>query len=189
MTSHIYNELFRVYAGACTLERVPEAHIDMYIKDAFELFRTLEKEALKGDKDVEVNIQILNSLVLLHCNALRPEDLEADVLPLFDKHRIKHDVYTYQNLSKMYLTLRDLDTVMSLWDKLRKNESFKPNQMLMQIVLEAAVRQKSSDRMVEVLEEYVAQKKEPPKFLLMKISHAKELPDRLYVLMKENFAN
>lgn len=48
---------------------------------------------------------------------------------------------------------------------------------------------KNSDRMVECLEEYVEQKKTPPKFLLQKISHAKELPDRLYVLMKENFSN
>ena len=32
-------------------------------------------------------------------------------------------------------------------------------------------------------------KKEPPKFLLQKISHTKDLPDRLFVLMKENFPN
>lgn len=132
---------------------------------------------------------MLNSLVLLYSNALRPEQLEAEVLPLYDKFKIKHDVYTYQNLSRMYLKIRDLDTIMVLWDKLRTKESFSANLMLLNTVLEAAIRLKSSDRMVEALEDYVRQKKTPPKFLLQKISNARELPDRLYVLMKENFAN
>lgn len=164
MTEHVYNELIRVYAGACIQPNVPEDHIDMYIKDAFELFRTMVRdEATTG---LEVNIQILNSLVLLHTNALRPEQLEADVLPLYEKYRLKHDVYTYQNLSKMYLNLRQLETVISLWDQLRNKESFKPNQMLLNIVLESAMRLKDSDRLPQVLEEYVEQRKEPPRFLL-----------------------
>lgn len=39
MTEHVYNELIRVYAGACKQEKIQEKHIDMYINDAFELFR------------------------------------------------------------------------------------------------------------------------------------------------------
>jgi hypothetical protein len=49
------------------------------------------------------------------------------------------------------------------------------------------MRKADSDRITELLEAYVDQKKEPPKFLLQKISHLKEVPDRLYVVMKENF--
>lgn len=118
MTEHVYNELIRTYAGACKIDHVREEHIDLYIKDAFQLYKTMESEGL------EVNIQILNSLVLLYANALRPEQLEAEVLPLFDKYRMKQDVYTYQNLSKMYLMLRDIDTVMSLYDRLKEKENF-----------------------------------------------------------------
>lgn len=88
-----------------------------------ELFKTLEK----GENDTEVNIQVLNSLLLLYSNALRSEQLEAEVLPLYEKFKIKHDVYTYQNLTRMYLKLRDFDTIMLLWDKLRTKESFKAN--------------------------------------------------------------
>ncbi len=95
----------------------------MYLKDSMELFKTLEK----GENDNEVNIQVLNSLLLLYSNALRPEQLEAEVLPLYEKFKIKHDVYTYQNLTRMYLKLRDFDTIMLLWDKLRTKESFKAN--------------------------------------------------------------
>ena len=85
---------------------------------------------------------------------------------MYDKFKIKHDVYTYQNLTRMYLKLRDLDTIMVLWDKLRTKETFKVNQMMLNTVFEAAIRLKNSDRMVECLEEYIQQKKTPPKFLL-----------------------
>jgi len=70
MTEHVYNELLRVYANACTKEAVPEEHIDMYVKDAFELFKSIEKGQEEG---VEVNIHILNSLTYLFSQALRPE--------------------------------------------------------------------------------------------------------------------
>jgi len=92
MTEHVYNELLRVYANACLKDSVPEAHIDMYVKDAFELFKTVEKGEEAG---VEVNVHLLNSLTYLFANALRPEQLEAEVLPLYEKHRVRHDVYTY----------------------------------------------------------------------------------------------
>jgi hypothetical protein len=87
-------------------------------------------------------------MVLLYSSALRPEQLEAEVLPLYEKHHIKHDVYTYQNLSRMYLALRDMDTVMSMWDRIRDKDKIKPNQMLLNTVFEAAIRLKDSDRMV-----------------------------------------
>jgi len=152
MTDHVYNELIRTYANACLKESVPEEHIDMYVKDAFELFKSLEKGQEEG---VEVNIHILNALTYLFTNALRPEQLEAEVLPLYEKYKIKHDVYTYQHLIKMYLNIRDLDTLMALWDRMRAKEDFSPNQRILDNVLEGAIRQKSSDKMVEVLEEYV----------------------------------
>lgn len=43
MTEHIYNELIRVYAGACQIQNVKEEHVDMYIKDAWELFKSMEE--------------------------------------------------------------------------------------------------------------------------------------------------
>lgn len=38
MTEHTYNGLIRTYAGAAAQRNVKESHIDMYIKDAMELF-------------------------------------------------------------------------------------------------------------------------------------------------------
>lgn len=71
MTEHVYNELIRAYAGACLVPAIPEAHIDMYIKDAHELFKTLERD--EDGKGLQVNIEVLNSMVYLYTTALRPE--------------------------------------------------------------------------------------------------------------------
>lgn len=90
MTEHVYNGLIRTYAGAAAVWHVKEEHIDMYIKDSHELFKQLEKSP-----DTKVNIHILNSLLLLHTNALRVEELDSYVLPLYEKYRIPHDIYTY----------------------------------------------------------------------------------------------
>ena len=71
MTEHVYNELIRTYAGACLIDKTKEKHIDMYIKDSWDLLDQMNKEG------VEININILNSMVYLYACALRPEDLEA----------------------------------------------------------------------------------------------------------------
>jgi|LauGreDrversion4_2_1035121.scaffolds.fasta_scaffold231434_1 pentatricopeptide repeat protein len=54
MTEHVYNELIRVYAGACRQPDVPEKHVDMYLSDAMALFRTVERD--EKNEGVEVNI-------------------------------------------------------------------------------------------------------------------------------------
>jgi len=35
---HVYNGLIRTYAGAAAIRNVKEEHVDLYIKDAWELF-------------------------------------------------------------------------------------------------------------------------------------------------------
>lgn len=54
MTEHVYNELIRVYAGACRLPHVPEKEVDMYLDDAMAIFRTVERD--EKNEGVEVNI-------------------------------------------------------------------------------------------------------------------------------------
>lgn len=58
----------------------------------------------------------------------------------------------------MYLHLRDLDTVMKLYDRLKTKEDFEPNKMIINTVFEAALRLKDSDKLVEVLEDFVKYK-------------------------------
>jgi hypothetical protein len=75
---------------------------------------------VKSNPELEVNNNLLNSLVLLHANALRVEDLDAYVLPLFDKFKVKYDVFTFQHLSKLYLNLRDFDMVKKLYRNMQQ---------------------------------------------------------------------
>lgn len=42
MSEHSYNGLIRTYAGAAAQRQVREEHIDMYIKDSWELFEQLK---------------------------------------------------------------------------------------------------------------------------------------------------
>ena len=103
---HTYNQLIKVYAGAVALPNVLHEHIDMYIRDAWILFDQVEKK-----QNLEVNTHLLNSMVLLYANALRPEELEAKVFPLFDKFRHSYNVFTFQEVIKMFYNTRDLDKV------------------------------------------------------------------------------
>ncbi len=77
MTEHVYNGLIRTYAGACRINLVREKHIDVYMEDSWALY-----EQIKESPDLEVNAHILNSMVLLHANAFRIDELDQKVLPL-----------------------------------------------------------------------------------------------------------
>ena len=89
MTVHVYNGLIKTYAGAAAVRGVKEEHVDMYIKDAMELYDQMQKDG------IEPNSHILNSLLELHANALRVDELDARILPLYEKHNIKPCIYTY----------------------------------------------------------------------------------------------
>jgi len=89
INEHIFNQLLKVYAGACRLPDVEEKHVERYLEDAMDLFETqIEPQDL-------VNVHILNSLVILFSNALKAELVEQKILPLYSKHRIEHDMYTF----------------------------------------------------------------------------------------------
>jgi hypothetical protein len=181
INSHVYNGLLRTYAGAAGLRDVKETHIDMYIKDSWALF-----EQIKENPDAEVNSHILNSLLLLHTNALRPHEMDANVLPLYDKHRIAYDIYTFQHLTKMYLNLAEYDMVKSLYKNL-KQENITPNQLYLNGVLEASVRTDDADLVYDSLNDFIAIKREPHRRLINQLNNMKHIPDRLYVLLKENY--
>ena len=87
------------------------------------------------------------------------------------------------------MNLQDYEMVTKLYHKMKEQTGFKANNMMLQHVFEAAIRTKGSDQIAETLEDYVEQGKQPPRFLLQRISSIKDLPDRIYVLLKEHFPN
>lgn len=58
-------------------------HIEMYVNDGWEIYNQMILQT-----DFEPNIHVLNSLTLLFCNALKVNDLEQKILPLYTKNRI-----------------------------------------------------------------------------------------------------
>jgi len=51
VNEHIFNQLIRVYAGACLVPDTKYEHIDMFVKDGMDLFREMEQSP-----DVDINI-------------------------------------------------------------------------------------------------------------------------------------
>ena len=112
---HIFNQLIKVYAGAVTVAGTKHEHVQMYIKDAWAIFELVEK-----NPKIAMNANILNQMVTLYAGALKPEELEAKVLPLFDKFSVPFNVYTFQELIKLFYNTRDLDRVYDLYNKLQE---------------------------------------------------------------------
>lgn len=126
---YIFNGLIRTYAGACTIPEIEEEHVKMYIKDAWDLLEQMK------EKDIPININIVNSLLLLHCNALFTEEVHEKVLPLYEKFKIAPDVYTYQHLISHYSEINELGLVFDTYDKMKSME-IKPNKVIMHHILQ-----------------------------------------------------
>ena len=66
-------------------------------------------------------------------------------------------------------------------------EAIKPNKMLLNTVLQAAVRTDDADVVYESLQDFVAIGHEPHARTLATLTNMKHIPDRLYVLLKQNY--
>lgn len=72
ITKYIYNEMIRTYAGALNHEFLTNEVKDAYILDAWKIFEKVKEEN-------KVSVQILNSLLLVHCRALKPDQVEVKI--------------------------------------------------------------------------------------------------------------
>lgn len=184
MTVHTYSGLIKTYAGAAAVRGVKEEHVDMYIKDAMALFEQMKKE------QHQIDSHVLNRLVELHVNALRTDELDANILPLYEQHNVKPDVFTYQRLARLYFNLADYKMVKNLYLDAKKGaggEVVTPNKMLLDTVVQAALRTDDADMVYDCLQDYIAIRREPHRRALATLNNLKHMPDRLFVLLKENF--
>ena len=72
LSVYLYNGLLRTYAGACGLDFISEEVRELYIKDAWRLF-----EQLQNVDKIQVNINILNSLLLVHTKSYDIAQIEV----------------------------------------------------------------------------------------------------------------
>lgn len=176
---YMYNGLLRTYAGACAVPYCSAEIKELYVQDAWKLFKQLQTT-----QNIPMNVNILNSLLLVHTKADMKDKIEGLVLPLYEKYEIKRDTFTYQHLMEMYLAKREMDTIVKLYGVL-KSEGLEPSFYCMNYYLEMAMRLQDTNKIVEVLEDFVKSKKEPKPYLLKKLGHADDMPDRVYLLLQE----
>lgn len=70
ITKYTYNEMLRIYAGALTHDFVPDNVKDTYIADSWKLLEQIKQEK-------KISVYILNSLLLVHCKAMRKDQVEV----------------------------------------------------------------------------------------------------------------
>ena len=61
----------------------------MYIDDSLKLFSEMANDG------VQVNIRILNSLLLVHTNALRTREVEQRIMPMYARLGLELNLYTF----------------------------------------------------------------------------------------------
>lgn len=91
MNKYILNAAIKVYGGVVKSEYMTNDLIDIYVKDAWKLFETAVNLKL-------VDVFILNSLLSVHVKALREEEIDGLVLPLYEKYNLTKNTETYENL-------------------------------------------------------------------------------------------
>jgi len=183
MNHHIFNQLIRVYAGACRVPSVKDEHIEMYCTDAWALYLQMQEIP-----DCEISVNVLNSLISLFSAALKPHEIEAKVLPQFALHKISYDENTYAHLAKFYLNTRDHDQVVRLFDK-SQEAGLNPIRSLVSSYLEAGLRKQNTEIIIHALTKFIEIGQEPHQRVLKLLGNLSRIPDELYVILKKNFRN
>ena len=149
----------------------------MYLDDSLRLLSYMSEE----DK-VQPNIYILNSILLLHCNALRTKEVEQRILPMFSRLNIPYNLYTFQALINHYTETQDFDRALELYEKM-KERGIQGSKMIMNQILKISAFKGDTDIAVHCLREMDERNIEPYMYLLRRIWDTKNMPDRLYVEM------
>lgn len=170
-------ELIRTYAGAFRIPYVKVEHIESYIKDSWEILKYME------DNNMIIDKYVLNAMIEIHCSVHKKELVEGLVLPLFEKHGVEVDEFTYDYILKMLVELRNYEEIFRLYDKV-KLSGLTLIQPTLNSVLEAGIRANKIDFVVESLEKLKELNLQARPGLLRYLTRLDDIPDRLYVELK-----
>ncbi|EAR87412.2 PPR domain protein (macronuclear) [Tetrahymena thermophila SB210] len=177
MNKYILNSAIKVYGGVVKSDYMTNDLIDIYIKDAWKLFERAVKENM-------VDVHIINSLLDVHVKALREDDVDGLILPLYEKYNIKKNTETYENLLELYHQKKDLPQIYKLHGWL-KSEGLDETWKVLNYVFDAAYRAEDVDVMCKILDQLLEMKKEPKIVYLKKLGENKNTPDVLFVRLKK----
>ncbi len=170
-------ELIRTYAGASRIPYVKYEHVESYIKDAWEIFKYIE------DNNMPIDKYVLNSLIELHCAVQKKELVEGLVLPLFEKHGVQMDQFSYMYIIKMLVDLRNHEEVFKIYD-IVKQKNLPMLEPMLNAVLESGMRANKIDIIVDSLEKIKEKNLYAEPRLVKELANLEDIPDRLYVELK-----
>ena len=82
--------------------------------------------------------------------------------------------------------MRDLDKVVELFDK-SQEAGLKPIRSIASSYLEAGLRKEDPEIIIHALTKFIEIKQEPHERVLKLLGNLKQIPDELYVLLRQNF--
>jgi pentatricopeptide repeat protein len=175
-TEHVYTGLLSTYAGACRIDYVKNEHVEKYVQDSWEIFKLYCKTS-------KPNINILNSLLEVLAEAHEIDQIDGKLLPIFNKNNISMNVKTYELLMKVFWDKRQGDLVLNLYAKL-KNKGLVPNIRILNTLIECSIKRKDANGILEALQTARSIEREINHKYLVMLGKLKEVPDRLYVELK-----
>ena len=122
----------------------------------------------------------------LYVTAVKPEFIEAKVLPEYTLHKVAFDKNTYTHLSKLHLQTRDLDKVIAMFDQ-SQEKGLQPTWRLLSNFLEAGLRKNDPEIIIHALTKFVEQKLEPHPRALKLLGNIRHMPDEIYVILRKYF--
>lgn len=110
----IYNAMIRCYASACAIPNLELSTVDLFINDAWKLLEEVGRKGL-------IDSKMLNNFMVMYVYAMRGDEIDGLVLPLFDKYKIEKDQYTYQYLLKLFEKKQDMVGFSRIWELQEKH--------------------------------------------------------------------
>ncbi|ETW35321.1 hypothetical protein C923_04063 [Plasmodium falciparum UGT5.1] len=118
-----------------------------------------------------INTKILNSLILLYINCEYYE-YAINMLKYFSYFECVPDYYTFNMLFNMlYYKMKDYGKVLCLYDYMINNTQNKPNEKILNLILNSAIQTKSSKNTLFILRQMFTYKIYPSPKMVKKLYH------------------
>ena len=180
MNKYIYTGLIKTYAGAVRSKYFLPSLKEVYLKDSWELF----KQISVNSPDM-VNVQMIDAQLLVQANALRIDQVEGLVIPLYETYGFEMTPKTYELQIRLYQDTQLRYNITRMHEKMiEKQAQF--TTIALNMIQENYIITREPNKIQQVLRQF----KENPKLMCYKqhqrrLWNSEHLPDPLWVALEE----